>query len=451
MDVSGLDDMLLDESSMEGSSQESLTGRFEDLFASHNKGFLPIVDPLPSADESLAISEVPSPHNPVSSKLDSTSTILPKSSERASQVTKDRYYVITKIESIFEGVVDALLDYEERMILSMCSRKNLSRSGSRNDMHDPESKLDGSKEISFPGRTAQEAWRFTVVFRILEMVHDALVNNILITKRDIYYHDPNLFTKQEIVDRYVDDIAYTFEVPRSLLNVRATAKGLVAGRFELHKRDGSIIAGSTEKEGYLVPHPKDISHACVEAAEWILVVEKEATFCSIVNSHPGQSLLSKGIIITGKGYPDIATRAFLRALVVPSTWNLFSSPKSYALVDYDPDGLAILSTYKHGSRALPHENMDIAIGTIEWLGLNSSQAIADREVVDYQQGLVTLSDRDRRRANQLLDDAPFREAGPERAWRRELQVMLVLNMKAEMQICDSDVKGLSRWLEVHLS
>ncbi|KAL9063181.1 MAG: hypothetical protein Q9157_008364 [Trypethelium eluteriae] len=299
MDVSGLDDMLLDESSMEGSSQESLTGRFEDLFASHNKGFLPIVDPLPSADESLAI---------------------------------------------------------------------------------------------------------TVVFRILEMVHDALVNNILITKRDIYYHDPNLFTKQEIVDRYVDDIAYTFEVPRSLLNVRATAKGLVAGRFELHKRDGSIIAGSTEKESE-----------------------------------------------QGKGYPDIATRAFLRALVVPSTWNLFSSPKSYALVDYDPDGLAILSTYKHGSRALPHENMDIAIGTIEWLGLNSSQAIADREVVDYQQGLVTLSDRDRRRANQLLDDAPFREAGPERAWRRELQVMLVLNMKAEMQICDSDVKGLSRWLEVHLS
>ncbi|KAL9085629.1 MAG: hypothetical protein Q9165_007530 [Trypethelium subeluteriae] len=404
MEKSGLnyyDDMLLDENSMEGSSQESLTGRFDDLSTSHIMGPLPIADSFPSVDESHATSKKPSSQDQVVSAMDPTTTILPKSSERASQVTRDRYYVITKIESIFEGVVDALLGSDEKMILTVCSRKNRSKSGEKNNTHCQELKLDGSKEMSFPGRSAQEAWRFTVILRILEMVHDALVNNILITKRDIYYHDPNLFAKQEIVDRYVDDIAYTFDVPRSLLNVRATAKGLVAGRFELHKSDGSITSGSTEEEG--------------------------------------------------KGYPDIATRAFLRALVVPSSWNLFSSPKSYALVDYDPDGLAILSTYKYGSRALPHENMDIAVGSIEWLGLNSSQAMADRDVVDYQQGLITLSDRDRRRANQLLDDAPFREAGPERAWRRELQVMLVLNMKAEMQIRDSDVNGLSRWLEMNLS
>lgn len=37
--------------------------------------------------------------------------------------------------------------------------------------------------------------------------------------RDIYYKDPSLFGKQDAVDRYVDDLAYTFEVPRSALNV----------------------------------------------------------------------------------------------------------------------------------------------------------------------------------------------------------------------------------------
>lgn len=37
--------------------------------------------------------------------------------------------------------------------------------------------------------------------------------------RDIYYKDPSLFCKQEVVDRYIDDLAYTFEVPRSALNV----------------------------------------------------------------------------------------------------------------------------------------------------------------------------------------------------------------------------------------
>jgi len=37
--------------------------------------------------------------------------------------------------------------------------------------------------------------------------------------RDIYYRDPALFSSQRIVDRYVDDIARTFGVPRSMLNV----------------------------------------------------------------------------------------------------------------------------------------------------------------------------------------------------------------------------------------
>jgi DNA topoisomerase VI subunit A len=68
------------------------------------------------------------------------------------------------------------------------------------------------------------------------MIHEALIGSQTITKRycsfrsrlkahltsrcrDIYYRDPELFTKQAVVDRYVDDIAYTFGVPRLLLNV----------------------------------------------------------------------------------------------------------------------------------------------------------------------------------------------------------------------------------------
>lgn len=37
--------------------------------------------------------------------------------------------------------------------------------------------------------------------------------------RDIYYKDPALFVKQSIVDRYVEDISFTFSVPRSALCV----------------------------------------------------------------------------------------------------------------------------------------------------------------------------------------------------------------------------------------
>lgn len=37
--------------------------------------------------------------------------------------------------------------------------------------------------------------------------------------RDMYYRDPELFVKQAVVDRYVDDIAYTLGVERDALNV----------------------------------------------------------------------------------------------------------------------------------------------------------------------------------------------------------------------------------------
>jgi DNA topoisomerase VI subunit A len=43
------------------------------------------------------------------------------------------------------------------------------------------------------------------------------VTNVIL--RDIYYRDPELFVKQLVVDRYVDDIAYTLGVKRQALNV----------------------------------------------------------------------------------------------------------------------------------------------------------------------------------------------------------------------------------------
>ncbi|KAI9839056.1 MAG: hypothetical protein M1837_002274 [Sclerophora amabilis] len=50
-------------------------------------------------------------------------------------------------------------------------------------------------------------------------MHEALVNNKVITKRDIFYMDKDLFERQSIVNGYVDDIACTFGVKRRCLNV----------------------------------------------------------------------------------------------------------------------------------------------------------------------------------------------------------------------------------------
>ena len=74
-----------------------------------------------------------------------------------------------------------------------------------------------------------------MLLRILELVHGGLLDNTIMTKRyriavhvasllltydrDIYYRHPDLFTKQTVVDRYVDDLACTLGITRSQLNV----------------------------------------------------------------------------------------------------------------------------------------------------------------------------------------------------------------------------------------
>jgi len=79
------------------------------------------------------------------------------------------------------------------------------------------------------------------------------------------------------VDRYVDDIAYTFGVGRDALNVVcscfrgvfskesnrncqvAAAKGLVVGSFAITKKDKSVIDYSVEPEVSDHPH-QDMSY-----------------------------------------------------------------------------------------------------------------------------------------------------------------------------------------------
>jgi meiotic recombination protein SPO11 len=130
-----------------------------------------------------------------------------------------------------------------------------------------------------------------------------------------------------------------------------------------------------------------------------------------------------------------------RFMTTASPQNGFAEPPVFGLVDYDPDGLAILHTYKHGSKKMSEENAGLVIPMIQWMGLHS-RAITDDDHTHRTQGLLALTLRDRHKARKMLEwdqHASFDEAAQ---WRRELQVMLMLNLKAEMQIVDSGPSGL---------
>ncbi|KAF7976080.1 hypothetical protein HWV62_7642 [Athelia sp. TMB] len=91
------------------------------------------------------------------------------------------------------------------------------------------------------------------LFRVLDLTHEALVDDIPATKRDVYYKDVPLFQKQGVVDRLIDDLAATFELERSDLNV-----------------------------GALIPVGEDIAELQVdEDLAWVLVVEKEVIFLTV--------------------------------------------------------------------------------------------------------------------------------------------------------------------------
>jgi meiotic recombination protein SPO11 len=139
--------------------------------------------------------------------------------------------------------------------------------------------------------------------------------------------------------------------------------------------------------------------------------------------------------IQAKGYPDIQTRQFLHLLSTR-----YPELPIFALVDFDPDGIGIMSTYKHGSVNLAHES-NLAVRSIQWLGVRSCDFLqTERDA----QGLLKLTARDRKIALKLLE-----KQLSDGDWKRELQIMLMLNVKGEIQILGSG-EALGEWLDSKL-
>ncbi|KAF5351700.1 hypothetical protein D9756_007749 [Leucocoprinus leucothites] len=153
-----------------------------------------------------------------------------------------------------------------------------------------------TKTLTYPKKcNIGSARPFAQLFRVMDLAHEAIIEDIPMTKRDIYYNDVQLFKSQRTVDALVDDLAATFDLDRSSLNVRASSKGLVCGSgltirlssgetiqptdTEVHTY-GPIFTGNrrndTRSQGTLIPVGEDIeSFGLEEDVCWVLVVEKE--------------------------------------------------------------------------------------------------------------------------------------------------------------------------------
>ncbi|KAJ4306620.1 endodeoxyribonuclease [Collariella sp. IMI 366227] len=284
------------------------------------------------------------------------------------------------------------------------------------------------------------------LFRIIQLSHEALISGNLITKRNIYYQNPDLFRSQNVVDDMVDNLAFTLGLGREDLNIVAAAKGLISG-------------------------------------------PAKATFRTLAASqYCKTSQGGRGILVTAKGFPDLATRRFLSMIhsVKPEL-------KVFALVDFDPHGVAIMRTYKYGSRRLDHEE-NATIPSLRWLGIRSddilsaadkdegygislsqsSQDATSQESIAYSfddseterpakrarlsktntpsDSVLALTQADRKKAVEILREVAA--TGEVNVYgldqRQELQRMLMLNIKAEIQAVDN-YGDIADWLDRKLS
>ncbi|POR33776.1 Meiotic recombination protein rec12 [Tolypocladium paradoxum] len=367
--------------------------------------------------------------------------------------------VITCMESLLESILHRLSQGEE-ISIGWISRRSLHcRDGERR-----------RQEIHFPGRSLSEGQKFARILLILQLSHDALVSGTILTKRNIFYQHQDLFDKQRVVDELVDDLALTLGVTRDDLNIVASAKGLVHGPLTIRLADGTAIDASLGDTGTPIPVARSISTVDYFSIRWILVVEKDAIFRTLSSSQFWQtSTVGPGLIITAKGYPDLTTRSFLHLIHEQR-----SEMPIFVLTDFDPDGLNIFRCYRFGSDALAHESAAYNPG-VRWLGVkarhihdfdaflkchppsiegpsNASQSSACSRAsiasTTCRDPICQLTSRDRKAAKGALEKASARYSDDVEMvrLRRELQVMLMVGVKAEIQWLD-DAGNITQWLD----
>lgn len=109
--------------------------------------------------------------------------------------------------------------------------------------------------------------------------------------------------------------------------------------------------------------------------------------------------------------------------------------------------MAIISTYKFGSRAHARENSKLNTPELQRLGLCTSDVVSGADSLG-DDTFISLTPRDRRKAVAMLNNSPvWAVDGPEPEWRAELQQMLMLNLKAETEILYQREGGLEGWID----
>ncbi|KAE8710797.1 Meiotic recombination protein SPO11-2 [Hibiscus syriacus] len=235
---------------------------------------------------------------------------------------------------------------------------------------------------------ANAAKAFIRVWKVMEMCFEILIQEKRVTQRELFYkllcNSPDYFSSQLQVNRTIQDVVALLRCSRYSLGIMASSRGLVAGLQEPNQE--AVDCSACGSSGYAISGDLKLLESLIMKtdARYIIVVEKRLAEDHVFNQIPS-------ILLTAKGYPDIATRFLLHRMS-----RAFPELPILALVDWNPAGLAILSTYKFGSIGMGLEAYRYACN-VKWLGLRGN----DLHLIP-EQSLAQLKPRDLQIARSLV-------------------------------------------------
>ncbi|KAM1097283.1 hypothetical protein ACFX15_014213 [Malus domestica] len=263
---------------------------------------------------------------------------------------------------------------------------------------------------------------FIRVWKLMAMCSRILGLDKKVTQRELFYKllcdSPDYFSSQSQVNRTIQDVVALLRCSRYSLGIMASSRGLVAGRLQLQEPNQDVVdCAACGFSGHNISGDLNSLEKLMMKtdARYIIVVEKHAIFQRLVEDRVFNQIPS--ILITARGYPDIATRILLHRMS-----RAFPDLPMLALVDWNPAGLAILCTFKFGSIGMGLEAYRYACN-VKWLGLRGE----DLELVP-EQALVPLKPKDLQIAKSLISSEILQEN-----YRAELTWMVESGQRAEIE------------------
>ena len=291
---------------------------------------------------------------------------------------------------------------------------------------------------------------------VLKMCHSLLKEQTTATVREIYYRNKRLqddgggngdfFAWEE--DRFKDEVQceHTVLFCMHLVGVTRNSLGLIGTTGK-----GQVAGLSPTNPGFIHPIPTfRVLAELTPLVTQLLNQRRPPRFLLIVEKHTILHRLAQSeflwnfpcIAVTGKGYPDIDTRRFCRAMV--ESLNLIP----FGICDMNPHGLALMGTYAYGSLRLAGEAHRYVLPDLTILGLTNEDGDEYLDLCHYEQTppqfqLFTEADRTCLRA--LISTA--QEFGNV-SLLAELEMMQQLERKLELDAFETIHPGylVQHWL-----